>query len=163
MTGALKLRAEDAEDFAVIAACLQDALMPVGDMAYLPDEQAFVLMVNRFRWENCSEAFDSPPQSGEPAPDPALGACSSYERVNCVVRFDGVSAVRYRGMTLTDRGRVLELLTLETGASDVTLVFADGAEIRIEGPGLRCRLHDMGEPWPTPWRPRHMIQNEAQR
>ena len=30
---ALKLRAEDAEDLAVISACLQDALVPVRDLA----------------------------------------------------------------------------------------------------------------------------------
>lgn len=162
MTGPLKLRAEDADDFAVIAACLQDALVPVGDMAYLRDEQAFVLMVNRFCWENCSEAFDAPPPGARPAPDAALTGCASYERVNCVVRFDRVAAVRFRGLDPGDRGRVLELLTLETGQDNVTLVFADGAEIRFEGAGLRCRLHDMGEPWPTPWRPRHAIQDEAQ-
>src|SRR5579875_2604313 len=32
--GGLRLRAEDADDLAVISACLQDALVPVGDIHY---------------------------------------------------------------------------------------------------------------------------------
>jgi hypothetical protein len=32
----LKLRAEDADDLAVISACLQDAIVPVRDLAYVP-------------------------------------------------------------------------------------------------------------------------------
>src|SRR5579883_1205777 len=39
MTDALKLRAEDEEDLAVISAVLQDALVAVSDMAYLPVER----------------------------------------------------------------------------------------------------------------------------
>ena len=48
---ALKLRAEDGEDIAVLSAVLQDALVAVGEMAWLPDEHRFVLVANRFRWE----------------------------------------------------------------------------------------------------------------
>jgi hypothetical protein len=49
--GALKLRAEDRDDLAVISACLQDALVAVGDIAYVPEERSFVFVANRFRWE----------------------------------------------------------------------------------------------------------------
>src|SRR5207244_12488326 len=48
MAGPLKLRAEDEEDLAVVSAILQDALVPIGEMAYLPEEQRFVLVANRF-------------------------------------------------------------------------------------------------------------------
>jgi len=47
----LKLRAEDDEDLAVVSAFLQDALLPVAEMVYLPAEQRFVLVANRFMWE----------------------------------------------------------------------------------------------------------------
>ena len=49
---ALKLRAEDTEDLAVISACLQDALVAVRDLAYAPEEHSFLFVANRFRWEN---------------------------------------------------------------------------------------------------------------
>src|ERR1700760_3025225 len=48
---ALKLRAEDADDLAVLSACLQDALVAVRDLGYLADERSFIFVANRFRWE----------------------------------------------------------------------------------------------------------------
>ena len=47
----LRLRAEDAEDLAVISACLQDALVSVRDLAYDRAARNFMLVANRFRWE----------------------------------------------------------------------------------------------------------------
>jgi hypothetical protein len=35
------------------------------------------------------------------------------------------------------------------------LVFAGGAQIRIETDAIACRIEDIGEPWPTRWRPTH--------
>ena len=46
----LKLIALDAEDLGVISAHLQDAVLRVGDMVYLPNEKRFVAMANRFDW-----------------------------------------------------------------------------------------------------------------
>ena len=51
MADPLKLRAEDEEDLAVVSTILQDALVPVAEMAYLPEEKRFVLVANRFKWE----------------------------------------------------------------------------------------------------------------
>ncbi len=47
----IKLRAEDTEDLAVIAACLQDAIACLAEMAYEPNERRFAFVVERFRWE----------------------------------------------------------------------------------------------------------------
>ena len=57
MTGQpLKLYAKDEEDLAVIAAVAQDALVPIGEMAFLPAEKRFVLALNRFRWDRSGNA-----------------------------------------------------------------------------------------------------------
>jgi len=148
----LKLRAEDPEDLRVIAACLQDALVPLSDIHFQEAEHRFILVANRFRWENCPDLPEAP--HGNDA------ACSSYERVNCGILFDNVSAVRRRGLDQRDRGRILELLTMDVEVSDdnrmaVVMVFAGGAAIRIEGIGIKCRISDIGEPWPTQFRPNH--------
>ena len=44
--------AGDAEDLNVISAMFQDAVVKVGDFAYLPQERRFALVANRFLWEN---------------------------------------------------------------------------------------------------------------
>ncbi len=94
---ALKLRAEDAEDLAVISACLQDALVAVRDLAYAPEERSFLFVANRFRWEN----------GLRPAPGEI-----PYERVLCGVTFSEVTAVSYSGFRRTDDGRILSLLAI---------------------------------------------------
>jgi hypothetical protein len=142
MSAKLKLRAEDAEDIAVIAACLQDALVQVSDIAYLPDERRFVMVANRFCWEGCGEA-----DGGEP-----------FSRVHCGVVFDGVGRVRLKKIDRKKPGRTLELLTIRTGDGLVELMFAGGAEIRLDVAAVSCHIDDMDEPWPTRLRPSHADQ-----
>lgn len=157
MSGPLKLRAEDAEDLDIVSACLQDAIVPLSDMEYLPEERRFVLVVNRFRWENCPESADM--AAGAPARGPGDASFGDgaglYERINCGVAFDGVEAVRRCGLDPRDRARMLELLSMRIETGSVTLEFAGQAALRLEGAKITCRLADVGDPWPTQWRPRH--------
>ncbi len=156
MSGPLKLRAADQEDLAVIAACLQDALVPIGDMSFMPDDRRFVLVANRFRWEagGPPPARNAPPDGTSDASyDSAAGP--GFERVNSGLWFDGVTAVRIKGVNLHDRSAILELLTLRKDDGQLSLIFAGGPVIQLEIDGLRCFLEDIGEPWPTRWRPSH--------
>ncbi|MGH6863954.1 MAG: DUF2948 family protein, partial [Methylocella sp.] len=45
-----RLIAFDADDLAVIAANLQDALVRVGDMAFVPQSKQFAMLASRFDW-----------------------------------------------------------------------------------------------------------------
>ncbi len=135
----LKLRARDVEDLAVVSAALQDALVPLGDIAHLPDEKTFLLAVNRFRWENRSD---------------------QAERVHAGLRFDAVRRVQYRDIDLSNRSRFLAFLTIafdgdEGQGGAVVIHFSGGGAIRLEVGGLYCVLSDLGEPWPTQWMPEH--------
>ncbi len=136
MASALKLRGEDEEDLAVISAVLQDALVAVGDMAYLPDESRFVLVANRF----CRE----PPGQ-------------NLQRQLAGVRFDGVRSVQRRGINPRDSERLLVLLAIRAASGALYLDFAGGSSIRIEVDGIQCHLDDLGEPWPARWRPHHPV------
>lgn len=157
MSGPLKLRTEDAEDLDIISACLQDAIVPLGDMEYLPQEKRFLLIASRFRWETCAETAEMPTGApGAPAGDAGFAAGDRvYERVNCAVAFEGVETVRRRGMDPRDRSRMLELLGMRVDATAVTLEFAGHAALRLEGARITCRLGDLGDPWPAQSRPRH--------
>ncbi len=144
MADALKLRGEDEEDIAVISAILQDALVAVGEMAWLPEEQRFVLVANRFLWE-----------------PPATGARHDFERRMTGLRFDGVKAVQRRGFHPRDADRLLALLAIRAEPGVVHLDFAGGSSIRLEVERILCHLDDLGEPWPTRWRPRHPVEDES--
>ena len=137
---ALRLRAEDAEDLAVISACLQDALVAVRDLAYAPEERSFLFVANRFRWENGLR------------PAPGEAPC---QRVLCGVAFSEVAAVSYSGFRRTDDGRILSLLAIRPEDGSVHLEFSGGAAIRLDVARILCHAGDLGDPWPTPWQPRH--------
>ena len=142
---ALKLRAEDGDDLAVLSACLQDAIVPVRDLAYVRDRQMFVFIANRFRWE-----------SGlRPAPGDFR-----RQRILCAVTFEAVDGASYRGFSRRDEVRILALLAIRPepapgGGAAIHLEFSGHAAIRLEVARIQCRAKDLGEPWPTPWHPRH--------
>lgn len=168
MKHALRLRGEDNEDLRVISAVLQDALIPMSEMEFLADEHRFVLIASRFCWENCADVLDNPDKP-DPAPpeaenvpeDAAFAPCQSYERVNCGICFEGVTQVRCKGIDRHDRGQIFELLAIQVEPGAVVLVFAGGAALRLEGKSLACHMQDLGEPWPTRWRPRHPLAESA--
>jgi hypothetical protein len=151
MSERLRLQAKDADDLRVIAAMLQDAIVPLADVAFLKDERTFLLLANRFCWEKA----DTPPPPPEPGDLSADVEDCPYQRTHCAVRFDGVTAVRYRDINRSDRTRLLSLLTIEPVADGVVLTFAGGAAIRLEQPDLACLIEDVGEPWPTARKPGH--------
>jgi hypothetical protein len=146
----------------VIASIVQDALVPLSDMTYLPREHRFVLMLNRFRWEV------APTSSVEAAPFPSAAPADmatdvpfadqqtpAFERVHSALVFDRVRAVRRRGLEKAARGGLIVLLTMRLEEPHLILAFSGNAAVRLEVDQLSCHLEDLGEPWPTLWRPRH--------
>jgi hypothetical protein len=146
----LRLRAADAEDLAVISACLQDALVAVRDLAYDPAARTFVLVANRFRWESRDT------DAREDAP---------FERILCGVAFDDIDGVAYRGFHRSGEDRILSLLAIRatpaTAGATIALDFAGDAAIRLTAAAIRCRARDFGEAWPTLWQPGHSLDDTA--
>ena len=52
----LRLRAESADDLAVISSLVQDAVGKAGDIAWMPKKRRLVVLVHRFRWEDSAGA-----------------------------------------------------------------------------------------------------------
>ncbi|NTU76913.1 MAG: DUF2948 family protein [Alphaproteobacteria bacterium] len=135
----LKLQARDSEDIQVIAAVLQDAIVPVCDMTFQAEEKSFVMVVHRFRWDNASETEKE----------------GCYERIRCGIEIQGVESVQHHGFTPSESGRMLDLLTLVLEEGFLAFIFAGEAMLRFKLADWRLRLEDFGEPWPTAFQPRH--------
>lgn len=135
----LKLRAIDEEDLAVLAAFLQDAIACVGEMAYLPEERRFALVVCRFRWERAIK------QNSEPV----------FERVECAVTMEGVDEPKYRGFHLRERSRLMPILTVIWREGVLEMTFGGGAALRLDAKRLDLRMEDFGPCWPTRNKPEH--------
>ena len=145
----LKLRARDPQDMDVIAAVLQDALVPLVDVAFLKREKRFVMVANRFVW-SAEQGGDAPAApSVRPEGEDARFEDSEEEpgflRVNCGVRFDRVRRVRARGFDLGAKDQILNLLTIKAEPERITLIFSDAAAIRLEVSEILCHLEDIGE------------------
>lgn len=140
-----RVRAEDAEDLAVVAAFLQDALLPVSGMTYEAADGRFVMLVQRFRWETAPEAGTVP----------ADGDTLYAERVHCGVRFEGVTKVQTHGFDRGKRERILNLLTVHPSDGQIDIAFADNVTIRLAVDRILCHIEDLGEPWPTVFTPSH--------
>ena len=150
----LRLRACDRHDLEVLSASLQDAIVPISDMTYLPDERRFVMVVNRFKWECGSRSGAETRQQDGEAP--------TYLRTSCGVRFEGVRAARLNGIDQHDRQQFLVVLAICPDEEGATVVFSGGGRIRLECDGIDCCLEDIGEPWPTPRRPEHAFEEDGQ-
>ncbi|MEZ5647390.1 MAG: DUF2948 family protein [Alphaproteobacteria bacterium] len=142
---ALKLRAMDEEDLSVLSAVLQDAVIRIGDLTYLPDEKRFVLIANRFCWEDRAEegVVEKP----------------VYARVHTGLSFEKVKGVHVRDLDRRNPAQLISLLavTAKTTGSEtfINLVFAEKATIRLEVEKISCHLKDLDLPWPTCSRPHH--------
>jgi hypothetical protein len=133
----MKLKALDAQDLTVLATYLQDALVLIDDIAYLPEEGEFVLVANRFQWET--------EQPG----------AKEHARITTGVTFAKVTTVKRKGLDRRDGDGMLSLLTIGTEPGAILLTFSGEAAIRLEVSEILCHLQDVGEPWPTRWRPDH--------
>jgi hypothetical protein len=145
---ALKLIAFDQEDLNVVSAHVQDAVVLVGDMAFLPREKRFAGIFNRFDWTR----LVSPGAAAEP----------ELARVRAALRFERVLSARSTGIDLGRAKDVLVLLAVSfeaRGPDDpsgtVTLTFAGKAALKLEVECLEAELKDLGASWAARAKPDH--------
>lgn len=138
---ALRLHALDSEDLALLSAHLQDALVRVGDIAYLPAKRRFALVGSRFDW---SAEMDG-----------------RLERCRSGLHFEGVERVRCQRISRDQPDAILDLLavTFEPGpeppGGTIRLTFAGGAVICLDVECVEAQLCDIGPRWKTTARPMH--------
>ena len=134
----LKPAVFDADDLAVVSAHLQDAILRVGDLSYLPDRRRFATVLRRFDWEVPGEA----------------------RRRLSGLQFERVLGVRTRGI---DRARVDESLSLlavtftagEPPGGTAELVFAGGGTVQLQLECLEAAMKDLGPVWSAETTPEH--------
>ncbi|MFN3868754.1 MAG: DUF2948 family protein [Hyphomicrobiaceae bacterium] len=150
---ALKLLALDAEDLAVVSAHLQDAVVRVGDLAYLPRDKRFACVLNRFDWLGALLDGDEAPAN---------------VRRRAGLRFEQVARARLKGLDLAAKDQVLSLLAItfeaDAGEGDareplpsgrIELHFSGAATIELHVACIEAELKDLGAAWSARQRPSH--------
>lgn len=131
----VRLRAEDVEDLAVMAALLQDARITLREMVFDPDEGRFLAAFTRYRRELQA--------------DPA--SCDGLTERRSALRFDCIASVKHKKLDPSDIDRELNLLTVATAPGErhlmhVELIFDEGVQIQLRTDCIDALLEDFGEP-----------------
>lgn len=139
----LKLIALDEEDLAVVSSHLQDAVLRVGDMAYLPSKMRFAAVLNRFDWEKAVGESDG-----------------GFERRRAALRFDRVLKAKLKHLKPRSQDRVLSLLAVSFEPAKppggyVRLTFSGDASILLEVECIEAELQDLGPAWQARSKPKH--------
>ena len=129
----MKLNAIDTEELKIIATVLQDGLIEVSDVKYLPSIRTFIVMITRFMWE---EKIVN----------------KTNNRTKAVLVFEDVLAVHSRNIDQMNKTKVLELLTFnfyynKSKNIEIELLFNNDATIKLETEVVQAKLEDQGEPW----------------
>jgi hypothetical protein len=139
----IRLRGESTDDLTVIASLTQDAILPASEISWLPRENRFGLLLNRYRWENKT---------------------NDAERVQTVLVFDSVIAARTNGVNANDKDQILSLLDItfaagDDGAGTLTLVLAGDGEIALDVECIDIILQDATRPYiaPSKSQPKHTL------
>jgi len=138
----LKLLALDDEDLQVVSSHLQDAVVRVGDMAYVPAQKRFAAILNRFDWASAETNGDR------------------YRRRQAALRFDRVLRAQHQGLEPDKQDLVLSLLAIRFEEADapsgsIMLFFSGGITIQLDVECIEAELRDLGPSWQTRHKPEH--------
>ncbi len=133
----VRLKAESVDDLIVLSALLQDAVAQTSDISWLRKKRRFVMLVNRFRWEDS----DAASRAGRP-----------FERVQSLLTIESALSVQGNGVDPSDEDTVLELLSLSFETTDdpagrLTLTFAGDGALAVDVECLDVTLQDVSRPY----------------
>jgi len=141
----LKLIIKNQEDLKVISAYSQDSIVAVKDMIFLEKNKIFVMLVNRFMWENIEKE-----------------TYKQNKRIRCAIKFEGILKVKSKKINQKNRNKRLECLAIECNEilrknTEIIFFFAGGGVITLISESIEAVMHDLGEPWNVRHTPKHKI------
>ena len=140
----LKLLALNDDDLKVLSAHLQDSVVLVKDIIFLKKSRTFLMMVNRFMWE-----------------DIELGIFRENKRIRCAVKFENVLEVKSRNISQKKKDKILELLSIDSeiknNKKELLITFAGNNEIILIVEEINILLDDVGASWKVKHTPKHEL------
>ena len=141
----LKLIGNKQDDIKVISAHLQDSVVIVRDIVFLKKNRTFIMIVNRFMWEDFEKGF-----------------FRKNKRIRCAVKFEEVLNVRSQNINQKKKNKPLEFLAIKCSSifdktGEIKVFFAGGSIITIIVEAIEVFMHDLGESWDVKHVPMHKI------
>ena len=141
----LKLIGKNEDDLKIISAHLQDSIVTVKDIVFLKRNRSFVMIVNRFMWEDVEK-----------------GVFRQNTRIRCAVKFEEVIKVESKNINQKNKNKPLECLAIKCSSIfeetyKIKIFFAGNSIITIISEVIEVALHDLGKPWNVKHIPIHKI------
>jgi len=141
----LKLLGKNEEDLKVMSAYLQDSIVTVKDIVFLKKNRTFVMIVNRFMWEDLEK-----------------GVFRENKRIRCALKFEEVLSVESKNINQNNINRLLEFLAIKCNTSfdetyKIKIFFSGDCVITINVETLDVVMHDLGKSWIVKHMPKHKI------
>ena len=141
----LKLLGKNQEDLKIISAYLQDSILIVKDIVFLKQNRTFIMIVNRFMWEDVEK-----------------GVFRQNKRIRCAVKFEEVIKVECKNINQKNKNKPLECLAIKCSSIfnetyKIKIFFAGDSIITIISEVIEVALHDLGKPWNVKHIPIHKI------
>ena len=141
----LKLLGKNQEDLKIISVYLQDSILIVKDIVFLKQNRTFIMIVNRFMWENVEK-----------------GVFRQNKRIRCALKFEEVINVKSKNINQKNKNKPLECLAVKCSsifeeAYKIRIFFAGDGVITLISEVIEVTLHDLGEPWHVKHTPKHQI------
>ena len=141
----LRLSGKNQEDLKVISAYLQDSILIVKDIVFLKQNRIFIMIVNRFMWEDAEK-----------------GVFRQNKRIRCAVKFEEVIKVKSKNINQKNKNKPLECLAINCSSIfdetyKIRIFFAGSSIITIIAEAIEVTLHDLGKPWYVKRIPVHKI------
>ena len=141
----LRLIGKNQDDLKVISAYLQDSIVIVRDIAFLKKNMTFIMIVNRFMWEDVEK-----------------GVFRQNKRIRCAVKFEEVLKVKSQNINQRNKNKPLEYLATKCSLTfdktyEINIFFAGDSIITIISEAIEVVMYDIGKPWDVKYMPIHKI------
>jgi len=141
----LKLLAKNQDDLKVISAYLQDSIVTVKDIIFLRQNRTFIMIVNRFMWEDLEK-----------------GVFRENKRIRCAIKFEEVVKVEAKNINQKSKNKPLECLAIKSSIAEgelhkIKIFFAGDSIITIIVEVINVFLQDLGKSWKVKHIPKHKI------
>ena len=141
----LKLTGKNQNDLKIISAYSQDSVVTVKDMVFLKKNKIFIMIINRFMWEDVEK-----------------GIFRQNKRIRCAIKFEEVIKVESKNINQKNKNKPLECLAIKCSpifeeTYKINIFFAGNSIITVISEVIEVTLHDLGKPWKVKHIPIHKI------
>ena len=141
----LKLIGKNQEDLKIISAYTQDSVVAVKDMVFLQQSRIFIMLINRFMWEDVEK-----------------GMFRQSRRIRSAIKFEEVLKVKSKKINQKNKNKRLECLMIKCNEIsnnnyEIKIFFSGDGIITLISEAIEVVMNDLGKAWNVKHIPEHKI------